>query len=140
MHIWLDSGKYTKPFVVRELTEVDLGLVLALVKNAFVERLEISSRDLEIKNQNGARCFRHLRDHAAELQCRIKSLRLTPYDFRRPPANFDYALVDFVSCHLRPQELRVDVYNEQQAPLASLFDHPSVRSTLKHVQFHVSPE
>lgn len=106
-------------------------MLFARVNNAFVETFEVSF----IRGLNGARFLGYLRDRTAGLQCRINVLSIA--DFMELPADIDYALVDFVASHLKPQSLDAE-YDAQQSYCATFQGRASIRSTLRHVKLCVS--
>lgn len=135
MKISLEKESYEEcnTFEVSKLTRFSLGLLFDRVNRAFVERLAVNFTD-----KDDVRFLRYLRGQAAALECRIETLSISISE--EPRSNIDYAMVDFVACRLRPQQLDVSVYDADiVTPQAMLFDHDSMRSTLKRVKFHVSP-
>lgn len=134
-NIYEDGSRWT--CIEAELTQACLGHLFNRVNNAFVEFMQLRFEDLEVGDEVGARVLRHLRENAAELQCRIKTVFITTF-VKIAPANFDFTLVDFPACHLKVQVLSVDIWDVQQTPQTTLFDHASIRNTLKHVNLIVS--
>ncbi|KAH7704899.1 hypothetical protein AAVH_27902 [Aphelenchoides avenae] len=124
-----ESYEECNTFEVSKLTRFSLRLLFDRVNRAFVERLAV-----DFTGKDDVRFLRYLRDQAAALECRIETLSITVAD--EPRTNIDYAMVDFVACRLRPQELDVGMYDAHLVtPSAMLFDHVSMRSTLKRVKF-----
>lgn len=138
----LERGRFDEYslFKATSLTQDSLGLVLDRINNAFVERLNvrfIRHDDDPRYDSGGARFLGHLHENAGALECRIKTLCNVGLIHSR--AHIDYALVDFVANHLKPQALDTIVCcNEQQTSQTMLFDHVSMRSSIKHVLFQVS--
>lgn len=130
MHVWLEENNDDSRFEVRYLTDVNLGRLLDRFNNAFVARLET-----DFARPAAIRFLRYLRDHRAELQCRIELLDVQTANGL---GNIDYELVGTVAERLKPHTLWAAAIDAQRTPEATLFDHGSMRRVLKHVNFNVS--
>ncbi|KAH7694338.1 hypothetical protein AAVH_38617, partial [Aphelenchoides avenae] len=134
VHVWLEKDNEDSRFGVRELTDVNLGLLFGRLKNAFVERLEIDFRELYLRrpfefelerdrSENIGRFMSHLRQHAAELKCRSKVLDVQLSN----GVDISLGFVDTVAESLKPQAMRASVTNAHTTPEALIFDHGSMR-------------
>lgn len=120
-------------FRVSELTEANLGLLFGRINNAFVERFETDFKC----DSEGVRFLRYLRDRSAELKRLIKVLDVEN-TVDSDPVAYDYALVDFVACSLKPQQLHGLMCDTEHTTQATLFDHVSMRSALSHLELCLS--
>lgn len=76
-----------------------------------------------------------MRANASELQCQIRALNT-----KDSPAGIDYALVDFLGFHLKPQvyEASIGAAPARSNEYAMLFTRNALRGSVKHLVYEVS--
>lgn len=107
----------------------NLEMVCRRVDNAFIRRLELG-----FDPENRA-LLRSLRANADELQCHVGTFCAL---FGTEVAT-DYDLVDFIGVHLKPQKYETEMNLELREDDALLFTRASLRGSVKHLQYRVSP-
>ncbi|KAH7712431.1 hypothetical protein AAVH_20235, partial [Aphelenchoides avenae] len=108
--------------VVVGQTQQYMEIVFRRVNNAFVRRLTLSFDRAHLPPLN------HLRANAKKLQCHIRALRIESTE-----AAIDYALVDFLGAHLKPQAYEVSKTGELRENHVKLFKHDALRDKVKHL-------
>lgn len=113
---------------VRAFYERDLETPFRRLKNAFVHRLILSfgTENLPV--------LYYLRGNANDLQCRVSVLRI--YN----SVGIDYALVDFLGAHLKPQVYERPTVREFREDYAMLFANDALRGSVKHLVYEVSKQ
>lgn len=113
--------------VVVGQTQQYMEIVFRRVNNAFVRRLTLSFDRAHLPPLN------HLRANAKKLQCHIRALRIESTE-----AAIDYALVDFLGAHLKPQAYEVSKTGELRENHVKLFKHDALRDKVKHLVYEAS--
>lgn len=118
--------------IVRQAqSEQGLEMLVHRVSNAFISHLRMSFR------RNDPPLLYRLMANVENLQCQIRCLKVDVDDDEE--ASIDYALVDFLGVHLRPQVYEVSTWSAScEEEYAKLFAHNSLRDSVKHVDYDVS--
>ncbi|KAH7714033.1 hypothetical protein AAVH_18606 [Aphelenchoides avenae] len=108
-------------------SEQDLEKLFHRVNNAFIRVLEFSFCPEDLAPLN------YLRTKVGELQCQIRSLRI-----RASTAEIDYAVVDFLGVHLKPQVYHFSTYRPRfEEASAMLFARNSLRDCVAHLEYNM---
>ncbi|KAH7695961.1 hypothetical protein AAVH_36973, partial [Aphelenchoides avenae] len=118
---WLDNW-----IDVPASSEQDLETLFHRVNNAFIRVLSFSFYREDLAPLN------YLTAKTGELQCQIRSLRI-----RASTAGIDYALVDFLGVHLKPQVYHFSTYRPRfEEASAMLFVRNSLRHCVVHLEYN----
>lgn len=104
------------------------------INNCFVDRLTLSFRP------NTHPFLYYLRARANDLQCHIRALHLEYFIWENDvrEEEIDYALVDFLGVHLKPNVFEMSAHYECCEDNAMLFTHGALRENVKHLAYKVS--
>lgn len=96
------------------------------INNAFVRRLTLSFYRAELLYLD------YLRANANNLQCQIRRLHIEDSG-----KDIDYALLDFLGVHLKPQIYEATILFAHREDIIMLFTRTALRDTVRHVVYWV---
>ncbi|KAH7712783.1 hypothetical protein AAVH_19857, partial [Aphelenchoides avenae] len=124
VHIRVSTARGFQRFVPLVPCDEDVEVLFHCVNNAFIYRLTLDFRPENLP------FFAYLRANANELQCQVGALIIICFE-----AGIDYALIDFVGVHLKPQVYKMSMANEFREDYAMLIAHNALRGSVTQLDY-----